>query len=86
MKIFWFVQEHFRTRGYNILKACDAYMKGYIVASLAKDATITSSCVVDSNTTGFKIMLTKLVSKLYSSFSDIGANYKDFEHFLSLGT
>ncbi|CAI9104788.1 OLC1v1003552C2 [Oldenlandia corymbosa var. corymbosa] len=76
------VQEHFRKRGYYILKACDAYMKGYLIGSLAKDASISKSCDADSNSNsiGFKIMLAKLVTKLYNSFSEIGANCQDFKH------
>ncbi|CAI9786415.1 unnamed protein product [Fraxinus pennsylvanica] len=34
------VVEHFGRRGYYILKACDAYMKGHLIGSLTEDASI----------------------------------------------
>ncbi|KAL0348511.1 UNVERIFIED_CONTAM: putative ubiquitin-conjugating enzyme E2 23 [Sesamum angustifolium] len=73
------VLEHFRKRGRYILKACDAYMKGHLIGSLAKDASI-SDTNMNSNSVGFKLMLTKVVPKLFSALSEIGADCQEFEH------
>lgn len=73
------VIEHFRRRGYYILKACTAYMEGYRVGSL--DASASCGIRTNSNTTGFKLMLSKLVTKLYTTLRDIGANCEEFKHF-----
>ncbi|KAK4405362.1 putative ubiquitin-conjugating enzyme E2 23 [Sesamum angolense] len=73
------VLEHFRKRGRYILKACDAYMKGHLIGSLAKDASI-SDANMNSNSVGFKLMLTKVVPKLFSALSEIGADCQEFEH------
>ncbi|KAL2231709.1 UNVERIFIED_CONTAM: putative ubiquitin-conjugating enzyme E2 23 [Sesamum indicum] len=73
------VIEHFRKRGRYILKACDAYMKGHLIGSLAKDASI-SGTNMTSNSFGFKLMLTKVVPKLFSALSEIGADCQEFEH------
>ncbi|XP_027086856.1 probable ubiquitin-conjugating enzyme E2 23 [Coffea arabica] len=74
------VQQHFRRRGYCILKACDTYMKGYLIGSLTKDASISSNTHANSNSIGFKLMLAKIVPKLYISLSEIGANCQEFKH------
>ncbi|KAL0412378.1 UNVERIFIED_CONTAM: putative ubiquitin-conjugating enzyme E2 23 [Sesamum radiatum] len=73
------VLEHFGKRGRYILKACDAYMKGHLIGSLAKDASI-SDTNMNSNSVGFKLMLTKVVPKLFSALSEIGADCQEFEH------
>lgn len=75
-----FIQEHFRRRGYYILKACDAYMKGYLIGSLTKDASVTSNNYANSNSVGFKLMLTKIVPRLYMALCDVGADCHDFKH------
>ncbi|KAL8552992.1 hypothetical protein ACS0TY_001605 [Phlomoides rotata] len=73
------VMEHFRKRGHYILKACDAYMKGHLIGSLTKDA-----CSCDSNpksnSVGFKLMLAKVVPKLFCALKEVGADCQEFEH------
>ncbi|KAL3514983.1 hypothetical protein ACH5RR_021885 [Cinchona calisaya] len=74
------VREHFRRRSYHILKVCDAYMKGYLIGSLTKDASISSNSHANSNSIGFKLMLAKIVPKLNISLSEIGADCQEFKH------
>ncbi|KAK8360418.1 hypothetical protein V6Z11_A04G165000 [Gossypium hirsutum] len=74
------IKEHFRQRGYYILKACDAYMKGYLIGSLTKDASISDANNADSNSVGFKLMLGKIVPKLLSALNEIGADCQEFKH------
>ncbi|KAL3539101.1 hypothetical protein ACH5RR_002467 [Cinchona calisaya] len=74
------VREHFRRRGYYILKACDAYMKGYLIGSLTKEASISSDSHATSNSIGFKLMMAKIIPKLYISLSEIGADCQEFKH------
>ncbi|KAL6561033.1 putative ubiquitin-conjugating enzyme E2 23 [Orobanche gracilis] len=75
------VIHHFRKRGYYILKACDAYMKGHLIGSLAKDASIVNSNTnTNSNSVGFKLMLGKIVPKLFTALKEVGANCQEFEH------
>lgn len=73
------VVEHFRKRGCYILKACDAYMRGHLIGSLMKDAS-TSDSNTNSNSVGFKLMLAKVVPKLFSALNEVGANCQEFEH------
>ncbi|WCJ39907.1 ubiquitin-conjugating enzyme 23 [Euphorbia peplus] len=74
------VKEHFRKRGHYVLKACDSYMKGSLIGSLAKDASVSN--YDDSNLTsvGFKLMLAKIVPKLHSALDKVGADCHGFEH------
>ncbi|PSS25969.1 Ubiquitin-conjugating enzyme like [Actinidia chinensis var. chinensis] len=74
------VRDHFRRRGHYILKACDAYMKGYLIGSLAKDASVSNKSVANANSVGFKLMLAKIVPKLFSVLNDIGAHCDEFKH------
>ncbi|KAM1382702.1 probable ubiquitin-conjugating enzyme E2 23 [Malus sylvestris] len=74
------VNDHFRRRGYYILKACDAYMKGYSIGSLTKDASLSDKSDVNSTSVGFKLMLAKIVPKLFSALSEVGANCQEFKH------
>ncbi|KAK6916734.1 Ubiquitin-conjugating enzyme E2 [Dillenia turbinata] len=74
------IKEHFKRRGYYILKACDAYMKGYLIGSLTKDASISDENNANSTSAGFKLMLAKIVPKLFSSLKEVGAQCEGFEH------
>ncbi|KAK9677528.1 hypothetical protein RND81_11G149500 [Saponaria officinalis] len=74
------VKEHFRRRGYYILKACDAYMKGYLIGTLAKDALVTNKSETNATSVGFKLMLAKIVPKLISSLNKVGADCHEFKH------
>ncbi|XP_023513075.1 probable ubiquitin-conjugating enzyme E2 23 [Cucurbita pepo subsp. pepo] len=78
------VKEHFRRRGYFILKACDAYMKGHLIGSLTEDASIRENSDPNSTSVGFKLMLAKIVPKLVSSLNEVGADCDDFKHFQQL--
>ncbi|KAL6497922.1 putative ubiquitin-conjugating enzyme E2 23 [Orobanche hederae] len=75
------VIQHFRKRGYYILKACDAYMRGHLIGSLAKDVSIGDSNInTNSNSVGFKLMLGKVVPRLFTALKEVGANCQEFEH------
>ncbi|XP_021998758.1 probable ubiquitin-conjugating enzyme E2 23 isoform X1 [Helianthus annuus] len=74
------VKEHFRERGYYILKACDAYMKGYLIGSLSEDASICESSIANANSVGFKLMLAKIVPKLLLALNEVGADCQEFKH------
>ncbi|EOA29763.1 hypothetical protein CARUB_v10012853mg [Capsella rubella] len=75
------IKDHFRKRGYYILKACDAYMKGYLIGSLTKDASVIDErSSANSNSVGFKIMLAKIAPKLFSALSEVGADCNEFKH------
>lgn len=75
--------EHYRKRGPFILKACDAYMKGHLIGSLAKDAAVVDSNA-NSNSVGFKLMLAKVLPKLLSALNEVGAECREFEHLKQL--
>uniref|UniRef100_A0A1D1Y5Q9 E2 ubiquitin-conjugating enzyme n=3 Tax=Anthurium amnicola TaxID=1678845 RepID=A0A1D1Y5Q9_9ARAE len=75
-----FVKDHFRRRGHYILKACDAYMNGCIVGSLTKDACMTDKSNENSSSVGFKLMLAKIIPKLFMALSEVGAECQQFEH------
>ncbi|KAG8368072.1 hypothetical protein BUALT_Bualt15G0007300 [Buddleja alternifolia] len=74
------VVQHFRKRGYYILKACDAYMKGNLIGSLRKDATTINNA--NSNSVGFKLMLSKVAPRLFSALNEVGADCEEFKHLI----
>ncbi|XP_010515932.1 PREDICTED: probable ubiquitin-conjugating enzyme E2 23 [Camelina sativa] len=75
------IKDHFRKRGYYILKACDAYMKGYLIGALAKDASVIDErSSANSTSVGFKLMLAKIAPKLFSALSEVGADCNEFKH------
>ncbi|XP_010530924.1 PREDICTED: probable ubiquitin-conjugating enzyme E2 23 [Tarenaya hassleriana] len=75
------IKEHFRKRGYYILKACDAYMKGYLIGSLTKDASVSDELSsANSTSVGFKLMLAKILPKLFSALTEKGADSDEFKH------
>ncbi|XP_051144477.1 probable ubiquitin-conjugating enzyme E2 23 [Andrographis paniculata] len=79
------VAEHFRKRGRYILKACDAYMKGHLIGSLAKDASVISDTNnTNTNSVGFKLMLAKIVPKLFTALTEVGAECGEFKHLNSI--
>lgn len=63
------VNEHFKTRGRHILSACEAYMKG---APVGFDFTNKEdeSEYLKGSSTGFKIMLSKLIPLLAGEFGE----------------
>lgn len=74
------VKDHFRKRGYYILKACDAYMKGYLIGSLCDDASVSDKSDANSTSVGFKLMLAKIVPKLFLALNEAGADCHEFKH------
>ncbi|XP_073312323.1 probable ubiquitin-conjugating enzyme E2 23 [Primulina huaijiensis] len=74
------VFEHFRKRGYYILKACDAYMKGHLIGSLTRDASVSNDSNSNLNSIGFKLMLAKVVPKLFNALTGVGAKCQEFQH------
>ncbi|XWS67724.1 hypothetical protein CRYUN_Cryun04dG0030000 [Craigia yunnanensis] len=74
------VRDHFRRHGYYILKACDAYMKGYLIGSLTKDASFSDANNANSTSVGFKLMLGKIVPKLLSALNEVGVDCQEFKH------
>lgn len=74
------VKAHFKKRGYYILKACDAYMKGYLIGSLSKDASISDKSSANSTSVGFKLMLTKIAPRLFLALKEVGADCQEFKH------
>ncbi|KAM7258672.1 hypothetical protein ACFE04_014413 [Oxalis oulophora] len=72
------IKDHFKQRGYYILKACDAYKKGCLIGSLSKDAS--NDGIADSTSVGFKLMLAKIVPKLFLSLKEVGADCEEFRH------
>ncbi|CAN7061730.1 unnamed protein product [Brassica rapa subsp. trilocularis] len=63
------VKDHFTHRAQHVLAACKAYMEGVPVGSSSKLQESSTT-----NSTGFKIMLTKLYPKLVEAFSEIGVD------------
>ena len=84
-----FVKEHFKRRGYCILRACDAYMKGAQVGSLSEDCLLLSNVGAEStknrntSSVGFKLMLLKIVPKLISALSEVGVDCQEFQESIS---
>ena len=74
------VKDHFKRRGYYILKACDAYMKGSLIGSLSKDASTSDKRTTNSTSVGFKLMLTKIAPRLFSALNEVGADCQEFKH------
>lgn len=74
------VKDHFKRRGYYILKACDAYMKGYLIGSLEEDACVSDKSEANATSVGFKLMLAKIAPKLFTALSEVGAECHEFKH------
>ncbi|KAG7958986.1 hypothetical protein I3843_10G048500 [Carya illinoinensis] len=72
------VEEHFRRCSLSILSACKAYMEGAPVASYAVGCGKTEGENLKGSSTGFKIMLAKLLPKLVKAFSDKGIDCNQF--------
>uniref|UniRef100_A0A0A9EU95 Uncharacterized protein n=1 Tax=Arundo donax TaxID=35708 RepID=A0A0A9EU95_ARUDO len=65
------VKEHFTCRHPRILDACEAYLGGDLVGH-ARDNAYMSEDGSKNCSTGFKIMLGKLLPKLTAAFSEAG--------------
>ncbi|KAB1201055.1 putative ubiquitin-conjugating enzyme E2 24 [Morella rubra] len=68
------VEEHFRRRSQHILMACKAYMEGAPVG-YAFGHGKTEGENLKGSSTGFKIMLAKLLPKLVEAFAEKGMDY-----------
>lgn len=55
-------------------------MKGYLIGTLTKDASISDKSVANANSVGFKLMLAKIVPKLFVALNEVGADCHDFKH------
>lgn len=59
-------------------------MKGYLIGSLNRDASVSNNSSPNSTSVGFKLMLAKIVPKLYLSLSEVGADCEEFKHLKEL--
>ena len=55
-------------------------MKGYLIGSLAKDASLSDKSDANSTSVGFKLMLAKIVPKLLMALCVVGADCDEFKH------
>lgn len=55
-----------------------------MVGSLTKDACRSDRSGKNSNSVGFKLMLAKIMPKLVTALSEVGADCKQFEHLQQL--
>lgn len=55
-------------------------MKGYLIGSLSKDASISEGDNANSTSVGFKLILAKIMPRLFSALTDVGANCHEFKH------
>jgi ubiquitin-conjugating enzyme E2 O len=61
-------------------------MKGYLIGSLNRDASVSNNSSPNSNSVGFKLMLAKIVLKLFLLLSEVGADCEQFKHFERVGS
>lgn len=66
------MEEHFNVRGRSILLACKAYLQGAPIGYPFDYSKLEQETQHGTSSTGFKIMLTKLYSRLVEAFSDKG--------------
>ncbi|KAJ4749421.1 Ubiquitin-conjugating enzyme family protein [Rhynchospora pubera] len=66
-----FIREHFTCHAPRLITACKAYLDGAQVGSLCKNEEPFGACH-KSCSTGFKLMLAKLLPKLVSTFTEMG--------------
>lgn len=76
-----FVREHFKHRGPRILKACLAYLQGSPVGSLTDDGAVSSlgGKDLEQSTIGFRLMLSKIIPRLFAAFKEVGACCEPYE-------
>ncbi|XP_059437350.1 probable ubiquitin-conjugating enzyme E2 24 [Corylus avellana] len=72
------VEDHFKRRSQHILMACKAYMEGAPVGCAFGCGKTDNVENLTGNSTGFKIMLAKLLPKLVEAFADRGMDYSQF--------
>ncbi|XP_077229678.1 putative ubiquitin-conjugating enzyme E2 24 isoform X2 [Tasmannia lanceolata] len=71
------VEEHFQCRSHSILLACKAYMDGAPVGCAFGSGKVEGEAQ-KSSSTGFKIMIAKLIPKLVSGFNERGIDCHQF--------
>lgn len=59
-------------------------MKGYLIGTLTKDAYVSDKSEANSTSVGFKLMLAKIVPKLFSALRSVGADCDEFKHLQQL--
>lgn len=57
-------------------------MQGNLIGSLAKDASVSNNDNSNLTSVGFKLMLAKIVPKLYLALNEVGAHCHEFKHLL----
>lgn len=72
------VKEHFSRHAKIILSACNAYMEGAPVGFALECGGNGHDEDLKGSSTGFKIMLAKLLPKLVEAFSDQGIDCSQF--------
>ena len=55
-------------------------MKGYLIGSLTEDASVSDSSDANSTSVGFKLMLAKILPKLFLALSEVGSDCHEFKH------
>ncbi|CAM6015206.1 unnamed protein product [Sphagnum balticum] len=76
------IQQHFVQRGARLLQSCEAYLQGALVGSLGQDNHDTFSTTVadrelvgvDKSSAGFTLMLSKLLIRLKTAFTELGVD------------
>ncbi|CAM6057198.1 unnamed protein product [Sphagnum tenellum] len=76
------IQRHFAQRGARLLQSCEAYLQGALVGSLGQDNHDTFSTTVadrelvgvDKSSAGFTLMLSKLLIRLKTAFTELGVD------------
>ncbi|XP_042507758.1 probable ubiquitin-conjugating enzyme E2 23 [Macadamia integrifolia] len=74
------IKDHFQKRGSYILRACDAYKKGYLIGSLSKDASVSDQSERNLTSVGFKLVLAKILPELLMALKKVGADCHEFKH------
>ncbi|GMI77621.1 UBIQUITIN-CONJUGATING ENZYME 24, phosphate 2 [Hibiscus trionum] len=73
------VEEHFSKHAKTIILACNAYMEGAPVGYALECSANGCDEHIEGSSTGFKIMLAKLLPKLVEAFSDQGIDCSRFQ-------
>ncbi|XP_071709122.1 probable ubiquitin-conjugating enzyme E2 24 [Rutidosis leptorrhynchoides] len=72
------VEEHFSKRCAHILMACKAYLEGVPIGCAFVSQSLEPERQISNNSTGFKLMLSKLVPKLVEAFTAKGFDCGDY--------
>lgn len=55
-------------------------MKGSLIGSLTEDASVSDKSNANSTSVGFKLMLAKILPKLFAALCEVGADCHEFKH------